>query len=80
MEATVSHAAVVQSPLCRCDFQCQTPEWEPCARALRVVDRNLLELDPDPTREHSCRYCLNLGEGHYCACPARFEIYNQHQW
>jgi hypothetical protein len=76
MANAVSEEAKIATTRCWNDFQCLNDDgWKPCSISGRLG--YFLEINKKPDRKY-CNYLMPYGDGYYCLCPVRRELYNKY--
>ena len=75
MKIEINENVIKKTTHCDHDFLCLTDEWEQCGEVKALIADNLLYVHFDWAERRVCGYMVSFGNGYYCTCPTRIEIY-----
>jgi hypothetical protein len=78
MDYHVSPELLEKSAKCNQDFACQKPFWKPCGTVKKTINDRMFELGVNLQNLWPCHYGVAFGDGLYCTCPTRLEIFKQY--
>ena len=76
MDIVVSDGVPEETMNCEKGFCCLTGKGEDLCKVKACIDNQVLFVEC-PNERH-CSYLHSFGDDHFCACPARKEIYSKY--
>ena len=78
MAFQVSNTSRKQSTKCPDNFTCSNDDnWDTCA--IKADIQGVLLAIKTKSKKINCPYYSSYGNGYFCYCPARCEIYKRHK-
>lgn len=77
MKIELNEDVINRTTHCDHDFLCLSDEWKQCGVVKTLIAGKLLYVQLDSAQPRTCSYMVSFGDGYYCTCPIRVEIYKQ---
>ena len=78
MKIEVNENVINKTTHCDHEFICLEDEWTQCGVVKTLITDKLLYVHFEWGQQRACSYRVPFGNGYYCTCPTRIEIYKRY--
>jgi hypothetical protein len=76
MALNIDDAVLKKTTKCHCGFSCLSGDKECLCDVLSIIGHEMLQIKSN--HRGYCKYHILFGDGNFCLCPIRCELYNRH--